>query len=226
MKPDSAMDSLTAIASSWNDFYRQNRPGVPFLRNVPDENLVEWISTGKCRPGRALDVGCGFGRNSIFLAQNGWQVSALDLSAEALVTARTRAREARVDIEFAETHLFGARWSGEQSSDRFDLIYDSGCLHHLPPAEREHWLNHYAELLQPGNQLGLVAFAPESGAPIDSDRPPMTGSRTGWSFTADGLCELLSAWFEVDELRRMRPMAETDSQMGVDFLWVVLAHRR
>lgn len=60
----------------------------PFFVDVPDENLLEWFDTGLLTPGRGLELGCGNGRNAVFLAGRGCTVDAVDFSAEALGWAR------------------------------------------------------------------------------------------------------------------------------------------
>lgn len=67
--------------------------------------------------GTALDVGCGAGTETLWLAQHGWQVTAADISATALETAQTRAADAGLEdrIEWAEVDL--ARWKPERQWD-------------------------------------------------------------------------------------------------------------
>ncbi|WP_435119235.1 methyltransferase domain-containing protein [Amycolatopsis thermoflava] len=60
---------------------------VPFAADKPDENLVAWIEGGLIPPGRALDVGCGPGRNARYLAAQGFDVYAVDISATAIDSA-------------------------------------------------------------------------------------------------------------------------------------------
>ncbi|ROS42061.1 class I SAM-dependent methyltransferase [Amycolatopsis thermoflava] len=62
----------------WDGFYADR--DVPFGVDKPDENLVAWIERGLIPPGRALDVGCGPGRNARYLAAQGFDVDAVDIS--------------------------------------------------------------------------------------------------------------------------------------------------
>ena len=61
----------------------------PIESTEPDPTLVDEI--GSLRPGRALDLGAGDGRNAIWLAEHGWKVTAVDFSQVALDRARSRA---------------------------------------------------------------------------------------------------------------------------------------
>lgn len=82
-------DRWTADAASWWDgFYADRSKPVPFFAAKPDENLVSWLDRGLLTPGRALDLGCGPGRNALHLAAAGFEVDAVDLSPAALAWAR------------------------------------------------------------------------------------------------------------------------------------------
>lgn len=85
-------------AQWWDRFYDDRDKDVPFFRPAPDESLVAWHRDRKIegRPGaRALDLGCGPGRNAVWLAQQGYQVDAIDLSPAALEWGRIAGRLAR-----------------------------------------------------------------------------------------------------------------------------------
>ncbi|SDP20835.1 class I SAM-dependent methyltransferase [Lentzea jiangxiensis] len=80
-----AADRWTARAGDWWDgFYADRSREVPFFAAEPDENLAGYLERGLVTPGRALDVGCGPGRNAVFLARHGFQVDAVDVSATAI----------------------------------------------------------------------------------------------------------------------------------------------
>ena len=64
----------------------------------PNGRLVAEIA--ELSPGRALDVGCGEGADAIWLASNGWTVTAVDISEVALSRARTAAAQAGVTVEW------------------------------------------------------------------------------------------------------------------------------
>jgi methylase of polypeptide subunit release factors len=79
---------LFGQASEYDPVY-SGKDGVPFPRR-PNEFLVEM--TKRREPGQALDVGMGQGRNSIYLAKQGWDVTGFDASSEGVRQARTRRR--------------------------------------------------------------------------------------------------------------------------------------
>ena len=97
-------------------------------------------------PGRALDLGCGAGRASIWLADRGWRVTGVDFSTAALDLAR--AADADVDWVLADLNGY------EPEPGVFDLVL---VLYvHVPAAERQTLLARAPSALAPGGTL-LVA---------------------------------------------------------------------
>lgn len=73
-------------AERWNKVFSAEKPG---FNAKPNAFLVE-VSTGR-KPGRALDIGMGQGRNSIYLARQGWDVTGIDISEEGIRKAKEQA---------------------------------------------------------------------------------------------------------------------------------------
>lgn len=96
---------------------------LPWHSEKPARLLLEAIKQ-RTVPGRALDLGCGAGTFSIFLAKQGYQVTGLDFIPKALEMAEGRARAEGVLVKWVLADLL--EW---KSADRFDLVLDSGCLH-------------------------------------------------------------------------------------------------
>ena len=106
---------------------------------------------------------------------------------------------------------------------RYDLVYDSGCFHHLPPHRRRDYVDLVDRALKPGGSYGLVCFRPEGGSGFTDqqvyERASLGG---GLGYSEDRLRALWDAApFCVRELRQMRK-ADGHS-FGEDFLWVLLA---
>src|SRR5271154_1361182 len=78
----------------WDRFYADRSRPVPFFVAKPDENLAGYLDARLIAPGRALDLGCGPGRNALYLASHGFEVDAVDLSPVAIAWAQDRAHEA------------------------------------------------------------------------------------------------------------------------------------
>jgi len=121
----------------------------PIESPEPDPTLVEEI--GPLAPGRALDLGAGDGRNAVWLAQRGWDVTAVDFSPVALDRGRALADRTGMKVDWIEADLLA--WM--PPSRAFDLV----CLFfiHLPPDERRRVYARAAEGVGPGGSLLIVA---------------------------------------------------------------------
>jgi hypothetical protein len=93
-------------AQTWDAFYARTGDGAPVWSGEPNGSLVAEVA--ELEPGTALDVGCGEGADAIWLAQRGWEVTALDPSAVALERAATAAAESAVTV--AWVHGGWSRW--------------------------------------------------------------------------------------------------------------------
>jgi tellurite methyltransferase len=135
--------------SDWDSRYRAGKD----TDDKPSELLS--LALEYAPPGRALDLACGGGRNSIYLAENGWQVCAVDASAEGLKLARLRAAERQVEIEFVNGDLEKGEFEIEVES--FNLIGDFFYL------QRDLW-PHIRAGLKPGGHF-VSEIHLESSAP-------------------------------------------------------------
>ncbi|SRR6266516_435985 len=128
-------------------------------RKLPSKALVlfsELLELSKTR--RVLDAGCGNGRNSVYLAQKGCQVDALDTSETALrqldQLVRDRGVEGRV-----HSHNRSLAKPFPFPNDHFDLTLDSYVFCHFTDGElKEHYRREMARVLRPGGLLFSSVF--------------------------------------------------------------------
>ena len=97
----------------FNIIYASDKPGYA---TGPNALLVSTIEGRK--PGRALDIGMGQGRNSVFLALKGWDVTGFDVSDEGIATALRNADRAAVKINA----ILGTEDAFDYGTERWDLI--------------------------------------------------------------------------------------------------------
>ncbi|MDF1810230.1 MAG: class I SAM-dependent methyltransferase [Phycisphaerales bacterium] len=127
--------------------------------DVPDPELVTVAE--KLSAGRALDVGCGGGHDSIWLAQQGWSVDAIDMSKHSLATVRKLASQSSLDVTAQRIDATTMSFDAE-----FDLV--SICYIHIPAEDRLQMLVRSAMALKPWGTLLVRCF--EAGieeAPFD-----------------------------------------------------------
>lgn len=210
----------------WDALYGNRDRGIPFFRDAPDESLVAWQDAGRLGVGSGtavLELGCGPGRNAVWLARQGADVHALDLSPEALAWGRERADAAGVEVRFERADVL--RWTPPPAG--YDVVVDSGCFHHLPPHRRVTYLALLRRALRPGGRFALACFAaggPDgvtgtSASDLDLYRTGSLGG--GLAYTGDDLRGIFEALTPV-ELRRMRDLPDDAAAFGRDFLWAAL----
>ena len=126
---------------------------VPWDDQLPPPEVQTLVSSLK--PGRALDLGCGYGRTAIYLARHGWQVDGVDFVPQAIEEARRRAAGESV----AEQIQFHKRSVAELGflNGRYDLAIDIGCMHSLSPELQLAYRDELLRLLQPGAPYLLFA---------------------------------------------------------------------
>ena len=130
---------------------------TPWDRTAVPEPLRELVEGAVAlKPGAALDLGCGNGRNSIYLAQHGWRTTGIDIVGKAIGTARRRAASAGVEVRLLEGDI--TRLPELLDGERFDLLLDFGCFHGLGERQRAAYaagVNHVAD---PRATLLLMGF--------------------------------------------------------------------
>ena len=202
----------------WADLL--TREGHPLATDLPDENLVAWQAAGLLGPlnhARVLDVGCGNGRNSRWLAEKGAQVHGVDISASLLNDVRPGMPK---NVRLTANDVL----RGPLPDGPFDLIYDSGCFHHLAPHRRATYLDRVLGRLAPGGAYGIVTLASEADeSPSDLEVLTSGDSGGGTTFSLDDLRSVFSM-FEPVELRRVR--TEVQGTFGMDFLNAALFRAR
>ncbi|WP_226085123.1 class I SAM-dependent methyltransferase [Mesobacillus sp. S13] len=206
---------------NWDHFYSDRERKIPFFENHPDENLVEYMENGRITAGKALELGCGPGRNAIYLARNGFNVDAVDQSAEGLEWAKERAQEQEVKVNFVQRNIFDLKI--EEGS--YDLVYDSGCFHHIPPHRRMSYIDLVQRALKPGGSFALTCFVQggELGGADISDWEVYRGKsmRGGLGFTDEKLKGIFQEFTAV-EIRKMKDLNSDTGKFGTSALLAAL----
>lgn len=131
----------------------------------PNPQLVDRV-TGMT-PGRVLDVGSGEGADAIWLAQQGWTVTAVDVSQVALDRAARHAADAGVADAITWRRVDLSAWAGEPGA--YDLV--SAQFMYLPPALLPTLYRRLGDAVAPGGTLLLVGHHPIDERPGDHDFP-------------------------------------------------------
>ena len=199
-----------AAAEFWTELL--TKPGHPLATQLPDEPLVDWHERGllgDLRGARVLDVGCGGGRNSRWFAEQGATVEGVDLAAPLLETVRA-SMPASVNLTAMDV-LRDPLPTGE-----FDVVYDSGCFHHIAPHRRITYLDRVLPSIRTGGRFGIATFAAEQLQTPDDLQIMMNGDTDGgMSFSHTDL-ETIFAPLKPLEIRAFTPGRE--DTFTADFL--------
>lgn len=200
-------------ADAWDERYRDSE----LVWSAGPNQFVE-AELGDLPPGRALDLAAGEGRNAIWLAQKGWQVTAVDFAQVGLDKGRTQAAglglERKIDWVVADA----VRWT-------HDPIYDVCLIAYLqlPAAERRAAVrNGYASLQVNGTFLLIAHDATNltegTGGPQDASVLPTA---------EDVLADLEGETFEVQRAERVvREVPRPDGSTATAYDALVRVVRR
>lgn len=194
----------------WDERYS----GEQVWSGKPNPHLVTYAS--QLRPGTALDYGSGEGADAIWLAEQGWQVTGIDISPVALEGAASRATKSGVEVTWQQADAF--EWSADAT---YDLV--SAQFMHLPRPAVVRLHRELAASVAPGGTLLIVGHHPD-----DVGHAPEGTSFEEMRFTADEVAASLdpAEWDAIEALRPEREWIDRDGHSAVAVDAVLRAVRR
>ncbi|MFP4476047.1 MAG: class I SAM-dependent methyltransferase [Desulfatibacillaceae bacterium] len=178
-------------AEWWEDVLRDryDRGDTPWDLGRPDNNLIANVREVPVPPCAALDIGCGTGSDSVWMAEQGFAVTGIDISRTAVRMAEERAREHGVDAVFA---VADALDPATPPGAPYSFAYDRGCLHSYDfPEDRTRLAENLARWLEPGAPwLSLSGSRDEKG---EGPGPPR--------LSASEITEAVESFFEIRWIR-------------------------
>jgi len=133
---------------------------------VPEQlrDLIE--GTEALPPGRALDLGCGTGTQTVYLEQHSWRVTGIDIVPRAVEQARRKAEAAAVHPTLVcgdITHLRDL-----DIGDDYSLVLDLACFHGLPADQRQQTADGVTDVAASAAIFLLFGFGPGRRGPLPS----------------------------------------------------------
>lgn len=171
----------------WDAIYRQGTP--PWETGGVATELQKMVEQGHIQPCAVLELGCGTGADAVYLAKQGFDVTAVDSSPMALERARRRAQMEGAGICFVLDDVFDFA----KHSDPFDLVYDAGFYHFIRRVNLDGFLDLLWRVTQPGSYYLTLCGSDEEDA---EGGPPQVSKQT--------LRFELTRLFEIVKLRPFR----------------------
>ena len=185
---------------------------IPWNVEAPPEVLVEVVESGKVRPCRAIDLGCGTGNYVIYLATCGFEVTGVDLSPTAIEIAKENAAKKGAKCRFIVADILGDL---REVDGTFDFAYDWEVLHHIFPDERAHYVENVYRLLNKGGKYLSVCFSeedPEFGASGKYVRTQL--DTVLYLSSVAELRELFEPYFNILEIKKLTVSSKFGTHVG------------
>lgn len=201
----------------WNQRYVEQN--TPWDSGAPSDQLQRILEEQSIAPLRMLEIGCGTGTNAIFLAQQGFDVTAVDVSPLAIEQAQAKAQAADVPVDFRVVDLLQTGAVDELMVDGpYMFIFDRGVYHCLRRENLDGFLANMERLAAPGATYVLLA-GNANDRKREEEGPPQVH--------AHELAEELLPLFELVELRECRFSGVVIEGEPVDPLaWAAVMRRR
>jgi SAM-dependent methyltransferase len=195
----------------WNESYAAGE--LPWDTGEPEPLLVEFVTAGRVRPVRTLEIGAGTGTNALWLAERGFEVLGIDIAPNAIERATSKLNGRKVGCRFRTLDFLSTSPPGAP----FHFVFDRGCFHVFDEEEeRARFAAQVAAILAPGG-LWLSLIGSTEGPPREIG-PPRRSARDialaiepaleilelrGTEFRAHGA----TAWFCLARRRSVGPVA-------------------
>lgn len=118
------------------------------------ENFVDLAVDGRIKPGRAVTLGCGVGRETFHLAKKGFNVIGIDYSQVAIQKAQRRTKKEGLEIDFFVDDLTDLK----HIEGTFDLVMDFGALNDMDQKSRDLYIQNVQPLITPGGTYVMFCF--------------------------------------------------------------------
>ena len=181
------------------------------------------LSTPRFKPqSKILELGCGTGDITLWLAQQGHHVVGVDISPVAINWAKEKAREAGTEVKFVVSDVCDLK---ELENDLFDIVIDSHCFHCIIGDDRLRFLQSAYRVLRTGGLCFIATMCGDPKVPLSEERHFERSTRICYLYdvafrfygTSDDICmEIQNAGFRILEWR----VEESSSENEQDTLLV------
>lgn len=144
------------IKQYYQHSYNNQKPAFhEWTAGTANPELVNLVYENKIKPNsKILEIGCGLGTESVFLAIRGMDVTAIDIAESALSTAKKFSDAYEVNVNWKVADILSV-----QLDEKYDVITDQGCFHHLTDDERAKYVKQISKFLKDDGMFILRCFS-------------------------------------------------------------------
>ena len=154
--------AFTRDVSYYEEDYRKEEYFWGIQPNTSCLKVLEYMPPTK--PLKLIDIGCGEGKDAVFLARCGYDLSAFDISEAGLEKTKRLADKARVHVRAFRANIWDYRLE-----EHYDILYSSGVLHYIKPELRDEVMANYKAHIRDGGLAALHVFVAKPFIPPAPD---------------------------------------------------------
>ncbi|MCC6581187.1 MAG: class I SAM-dependent methyltransferase [Phycisphaeraceae bacterium] len=177
----------------WEQRYRQG--DLPWDAGFVSPELQLRLPETGLKQGVAVDIGCGTGTNTVWLAQQGFEVVGMDLSPRAIELASAKVKQERVD-DVVRLLVGDILTELPVPAGGAQLVFDRGCFHSVHATQRQRFAEQVAKVLAPGGWWISLSGNADELREADQPGPPQ--------LSALDIVSAVECRFEIVRLSQMR----------------------
>jgi len=167
----------------------------PWDSGVPPPELVAVVEgPERLAPGKSLDLGCGTGTNSIYMARHGWEATGVDFVPRAINIAKRKAARADASPRLLVGDVTRLPELGIGTG--YGLLLDLGCVHSIPDERRDDYVRGATSVAAAGATMLIFGF-------VRGEKQSRVGPR---GFGADEVSHRFGAGWEMMSETKGGPM--------------------
>ena len=180
---------------------------IPWIKNCPSGGLVKFVegelgSGGSVKPRKTIVLGCGTGTNAIYLAEQGFEVTGVDISPTAIELAKKNAQMRGVNCTFVSADIRNDL--SDIVGNEFGFVLTWQVLHHIFPEHRKAFVKNVHGLLETGSTFLSVCFSEKNRNFGGVGKIRRSSLGTDLYFSSENeLRELFGQMFRIMELKTM-----------------------
>ena len=186
---------------------------IPWNIETPPNEIVQLVNSGKVKPCKTIDFGCGAGNYAIYLASRGFNVTGIDISPTAIKMAKENAKKKGITCNFLVADVLGDLCEVEEP---FDFAVDWELLHHIFPEQRLLYVENVYKLLNHGGKYLSVCFSEKDKEFGGSGNYRVSGLDTVLYFSSESeLRSLFDPFFKIEELKTIAIRGRPKSHFAI-----------